>query len=747
MFNNRLKQYKKDSDEYRQAQLDKMSYEREVTEHKKAEQEKRNQAAEQAKQKAAELAKQRREELKKEAEERKKQLDELKANTQKYLEETQKLYADNQSERLNNEEKHLTAIKALNQEELDFTIQKLKENNKQQQQLIEQEFQKQLQTTRDEYDKLIEEATKLYKKLNDEAKKNPSNETLKIQAEEAGNSLIQLQTDRNDRLQAMQQAHNDELLQKEQGFEDKIKQMQTDLSKSMLDNTKKSLDSVTKSMDDQLKNMGDVDFDNVMTGGDLFSVIDVEATKEKFEGIKQSYQTLQAQFDPNGDNMKHIYDNWQKYLEDTKSLYGEDSNEYKNALNEKDNAYKAYAQNYEMVCDKIINADTELSEIDKEFWNDLSGKITDIYNQLQEMVINPISEAFNTILGDQLKEAQDKLDEVTGLHDEAVEQVEDSNQKINDLQSQMSSASDAQKEKLKQQLADEQVLLVQRQQKEKQLNDEKVKAEQEVQKKEKQMTKVELTKQLITATVNVATGITKALSYGPILGPILAAVVAASGAIQIASITKQISKLRKGGKVKNSGVVGEDGVSRSHEQGGHRIEDTNIEVEGVVRKKSSEKYDNIIEAINNDDSNSLYEQVISRFGNYDDAIDRMIDGLAGGDIKVDNKGIPFEKSLFTPNAMGITNIDNRSSVTNNYFYNTNTTNNYNTKKLVSSTIRKYASGGSLNMVEASRAIEDNSGIKQIQNAMAEIDFSPVVSVVDIEKTQKNLTKVRDLAGK
>ena len=51
------------------------------------------------------------------------------------------------------------------------------------------------------------------------------------------------------------------------------------------------------------------------------------------------------------------------------------------------------------------------------------------------------------------------------------------------------------------------------------------------------------------------------------------------------------------------------------------------------------------------------------------------------------------------------------------------------------------------MVEASRAIEDNSDIKQIQNTMAEIDFQPVVSVVDIEKTQKNLTKVRDLAGK
>ena len=780
MFNNRLKQYKKDSDEYRQAQLDKMSYEREVTEHNKAEQERRNQAAEQARQRAAELAKQRREELKKEAEERKQQLDELKANTQKYLEETQKLYADNQSERLKNEEKHLTAIKALNQEELDFKIQKLRENNKQQQQLIEQEFQKQLQTTRDEYDKLIEEATKLYKKLNDEAKKNPSNETLKIQAEEAGNALVQLQTDRNDRLQAMQQAHNDELLQKEQEFEDKIKQMQTDLSKSMLANTKKSLDSVTKSMDDQLKNMGDVDFDNVMTGGDLFSVIDVDATKEKFEGIKQAYQTLQAQFDPNGDNMKHIYDNWQKYLEDTKSLYGEDSNEYKNALNEKDNAYKAYAQNYEMVCDQIINADTELSEIDKEFWNDLSGKITDIYNQLQEMVINPIAEAFNTILGDQLEEAQDKLDEVTELHDEAVEQVEDSNQKINDLQSQMSSASDAQKEKLRQQLADEQVLLVQRQQKEKQLNNEKVKAEQEVQKKEKQMKKVELTQQLITATVNVATGITNALSYGPILGPILAAVVAAAGAIQIASITKQISKLRKGGKVKNSGIVGEDGVSRSHEQGGHRIEDTNIEVEGgewVVNRKSSEKYDNIIEAINDDDSNALYREVTGKFNNDYETIDNVTNEIINRIINntnntesVNNRNNsesvnnPYSsivtniggehneitnnsESLFTPSGLGITNIDNRSSVTNNYFYNTNTTNNYNTKKLVSSTIRKYASGGSLNMVEASRAIEDNSDIKQIQNTMAEIDFQPVVSVVDIEKTQKNLTKVRDLAGK
>ena len=241
------------------------------------------------------------------------------------------------------------------------------------------------------------------------------------------------------------------------------------------------------------------------------------------------------------------------------------------------------------------------------------------------------------------------------------------------------------------------VLLVQRQQNERDLQKQKEREEALIKKKEKQQRKIELGQKLIEAIVNGALGVTAALKYGIPLGPIFAAIIGSMAALQTGIIVKQISKLEKGGKIKNSGKL----KGKSHAQGGMRVEGTNIELEGneyVVNKKSTAKYEPLIEAINNDDP-----------------------------IKVRTLAAKYENG----GVLGRTTIIN----------------NYHNTPLVSSSIKKYANGGQLNYGQSVAAIEQNRDYYRLSDVISQIDFKPQVAVVDIERKQKNLVKVRDISGK
>ncbi|HMM01933.1 MULTISPECIES: hypothetical protein [unclassified Dysgonomonas] len=127
--------------------------------------------------------------------------------------------------------------------------------------------------------------------------------------------------------------------------------------------------------------------------------------------------------------------------------------------------------------------------------------------------------------------------------------------------------------------------------KDKALEDKKAKKQKEQEKIEKLNRKATLLKNIGEGIFNVAQGVTKALSYGPILGPILAAVVAAAGAIQVGIMTKQLAKFADGGLLNG----------KRHSQGGMRIEGTNIEVEGgeyVINRESTSKNLGLVRYIN-----------------------------------------------------------------------------------------------------------------------------------------------------
>ncbi len=418
----------------------------------------------------------------------------------------------------------------------------------------------------------------------------------------------------------------------------------------------------------------------------------LEKTKKLYGEESDEYKKMIERQNTEAKKRETLEKVWNDKLKATRDHYGEDSMEYKQMLDEKAKADAAYVLEYEKSQQQIQLIDKKTNSIYSDYAESLGKRIQDIYKAFSENMFEPLAEGFTALLDYQIEEAEKRLEDIEELLDKAVELREDSEERIEEINDKLKDSDVANKEALKQQLADEQVLLVQRQQTERDLNKQKEREEALIKKKEKQQRKIELGQKLIEGIVNTAVGVTAALKYGPILGPIFAAIIGAMGALQTGIIIKQISKLEKGGLLKG----------KSHKQGGMRVEGTNIEVEGgefVVNKKSTTKYINLIEAINEDNPFK-----VRRLSNRYD-----MGGRLGG---------------------------------------TTIINNYNSSShLVSSSINKYASGGRLDYGGSVAAIEQNTTTNRITEAMSHINFNPVVSVVDIQKKTKSLTKVRDLAGK
>ena len=306
----------------------------------------------------------------------------------------------------------------------------------------------------------------------------------------------------------------------------------------------------------------------------------------------------------------------------------------------------------------------------------LSAKATEVADAVETAFRETIDPVLNSVgtLGDAIsmamdlaiEEAEDALEEAEELHDKAVNRVEESKNKITELQNNMKNASASELEQMKTQMADEMLLMAQREAEEKRLQKEKEKREAELRAQEKKQRKLELKQQLADAIVSGALAVVNGLATKPFvpMGIAMGALAATTTAIQIATITKQISKMADGGLLSG----------KSHSRGGIPVGNTGIEVEGgeyVVNKRSTAKYLPLLQQINAEGAR---------------------------------------------------------------------------KKTVANQIGKYANGGELNYDRISSNLNTTDVNKVIQSSIAQIDLHPQVSVVDINRGQKNLTTVRQMAG-
>ena len=413
-------------------------------------------------------------------------------------------------------------------------------------------------------------------------------------------------------------------------------------------------------------------------------ILNMDETRERYDNLRDAYIEYRNTVEEGSEEMQKVEDAWQIKLEATKQKYGENSIEYRLMVDEKEKSDAAYALEYEKVTQQIEEIDKKSARIREDYFESLHKRMSEIYSAFNDNVFQPIAEGFGALIDFQLEEAQEALERVEKLYDKAVEAREESAERLKQINEELRADEGQNKEALQQRLAEEEVLLVQREENERALQKEKEKREAEVERKEKQQRKLELGQKLLEGIANTALGATAALKYGFPLGPVFAAIITAMGALQTAIIAKQISKLEKGGK------VGEQGVSRSHKQGGHRIEGTNIEVEGqewVINKKSSQKYDTLLRAINEDNPR---------------LVRREIEIIREKQISR-NTSTPFK--------------------------------------------RLFADGGRINTLTAANAVRDNNEIAAITDLIKQIDFEPTVSVVDINRKNKNLVRVQQYAGK
>lgn len=429
----------------------------------------------------------------------------------------------------------------------------------------------------------------------------------------------------------------------------------------------------------------------------IFGYIDKEETLENLETLKKHWEKTYIVLEG---ILSKEEQRWDEYLAEVKRIYTEDSSEFKKAQKEKTDALNQLRDKLREVGQRANNptstetdytGDNQASGSTKpkrKLWHGKGDKkqdgsefslidnLANLATELDEMVLGPAMDTFNMFMDFAIEETQARLDEVMDMHDDALEKVEESTNRIKELNDSLKDSSNTNIEVTKQQLADEQLLYAQRLAEEQKLAQEERSLQNKANEQEYQQRKMELGYQLILGIANTAQGASKALAeWGWPLGPIFAGVMAALGAVQTALIAKQLASLPKPKKLADGGLI----TGPSHKQGGIQVGRTGIEVEGgeaIINKRSTAKYLPLLDAINASGNGGKHT---------------------------------------------IANTDKR--------------------------IRKFANGGTMNFENVDSNLRQNANTNKILNAMDKIDFNPVVSVVDFEKVQNRLVKVRSLAGR
>ena len=425
--------------------------------------------------------------------------------------------------------------------------------------------------------------------------------------------------------------------------------------------------------------------------GKLFGAVDEKKTLEKYNNIKElwtsAYKTIQSL-------LSKSENNWGVYVNYVAKVYGEDSIQYKKATQEKIDALEKLRKKA-MEVGKVASAPTATNgDLNADGTPDTPsgntttrggsmqqglGKFNEFFSKINDTLLAPAMDTFTMFMDFAIEQTAQRLEQVQELHDKALDKVNESADKIKDLNESLRDSGDDNMEATKQQLADEQLLYAQRLAEERKLADEEKNLKNKQAQQEAAARKMELKYQMVMAIANTAQGASKALAtWGWPLGAIFAGIMTALGAVQVALIAKQIGAI-KPVKYADGGIIN----GKPHSQGGVRVGNTNIEVEGgemVISKKNTQRYRDVLYKINSNDPSVRY--------------------LQGS-----------------------------------------------TRQYADTKIRKYASGGELNFDMADETLRTQQDTSKLMAAIGSINMNPIVTVKDIWKAEDRLVKVRALSGR
>ena len=433
--------------------------------------------------------------------------------------------------------------------------------------------------------------------------------------------------------------------------------------------------------------------------GKLFGAVDEKKTLEKYNSIKELWTSAYKEIQ---NALKKSETNWNAYVDYVATVYGEDSIQYKKATQEKMDALEKLKKKAIEV-GKVASAPTSLKgDLNADGTSDTPsgntttrggsmqqglGKFNEFFSKINDTLLAPAMDTFTMFMDFAIEETAQRLEQVQELHDKALDKVNESSDKIKELNENLRDSGDDNMEATKQQLADEQLLYAQRLAEERKLADEEQALKNKQAQQEAAARKMELRYQMVMAIANTAQGASKALAtWGWPLGAIFAGIMTALGAVQVALIAKQIGAI-KPVKYADGGIIN----GKPHSQGGVRVGNTNIEVEGgemVISKKNTERYKDVLYKINSNDPSVRYLQGSTR-------------QYADGGIM----------------------------------------------QYADTKIRKYASGGELNFDMADESLRTQQDTSKLMAAIGSINMNPIVTVKDIWKAEDRLVKVRALSGR
>ena len=425
--------------------------------------------------------------------------------------------------------------------------------------------------------------------------------------------------------------------------------------------------------------------------GKLFGAVDEKETLEKYERIKKMWSRA---YDEIQNALQKSEHNWEIYVGYVANVYGEDSIQYKKATQEKMDALEKLRKKAIEV-GKVASAPISMNgDLNADGTQDTPsgntttrggsmqqglGKFNEFFEKINDTLLAPAMDTFTMFMDFAIEQTAQRLEQVQELHDKALDKVNESADKIKDLNESLRDSGDDNMEATKQQLADEQLLYAQRLAEERKLADEEQALKNKQAQQEAAARKMELRYQMMMTIANTAQGASKALAtWGWPLGAIFAGIMTALGAVQVALIAKQIGAI-KPVKYADGGIIN----GKPHSQGGVRVGNTNIEVEGgemVISKKNTQRYKDVLYKINSNDPSVRY--------------------LQGS-----------------------------------------------TRQYADTKIRKYANGGELNFDMADESLRTQQDTSKLMAAIGSINMNPIVTVKDIWKAEERLVKVRALSGR
>lgn len=216
-----------------------------------------------------------------------------------------------------------------------------------------------------------------------------------------------------------------------------------------------------------------------------------------------------------------------------------------------------YAQAMEDATQRIKAAQKEQVDNTKssnaaitDYYRDLFAKIGEYANNAV-FVVGSVMDTINMGIQAGIDNLTAQLEGLNEKYDEAQQKREEAVKNVEDVEARIQQATGGTSEALQQQLNDAMAARNEAAREEQRLAKEKEKREAEIAKKEKQIKRNNLIAGIAQGIANTAQGVTKALGDWIFpLNLVIAGIVGAAGLAQVGIMSKQLSKLERGGEIK-----------------------------------------------------------------------------------------------------------------------------------------------------------------------------------------------------